>query len=117
MTKDFASYANADQFITLGRENVEALVKSSTIAAKGVEELIKSVQANATKTYEQNVAAFQRLSSVKSPTEFFEIYSGLARESVESAVAESRKLAESTQALLTASLEPITSRVKSQIKL
>jgi phasin family protein len=100
-----------DKFIALGKDNAEALVKSSTAAAKGFEEIAKHSQSYVTVSVEKADAAVKALFSVKTPAEFADLQSKLARESIESAIAEGRKFAELSQSVVTAALEPLNARI------
>lgn len=103
--------AGFEKFIALGKDNAEALVKSSTIAVKGFEEIAKASQALATKSAEKADAAVKAFLAVKSPTEFADLQTKLARESIETAISESRKFAELAQNAFTAALEPLNARI------
>ncbi len=100
-----------EKFVALGKENVEAVVKSSSVALQGLEEISKHSQAYFTKSVEKADSAIKALLSVKSPTEFAEIQNKLARENIETAIADSRKFSELTQSVISASLEPINARI------
>jgi len=100
-----------DKLVAFNKETTEAFVKSSTAAYKGFEEFTKAAQAVATKTASLNDAAFKAILAVKSPTELADLQGRLTRESVEAAIADSRKLAELANAALTAAVEPLNARV------
>lgn len=100
-----------DKFVALGKDNADALVKSSTIAAKGFEEIAKAAQALAVQSAERVDAAVKALSAVKTPAEFADVQTKLARENIELAIAESRKLAELSTSAFTAALEPLNARI------
>lgn len=100
-----------DTFVALGKENAEAMVKSGNAAMKGIEELQKAIQAATVRSAEKTDAALKAIAACKNPMEFADLQGKLARESVESAIAESRKFAELTQSLFTAALEPLNARV------
>jgi phasin family protein len=101
-----------DQIVAFGKENVDAFVKSSSLAVKGIEELTKAYTTLANQQIEQTVSAVKALSAVKSPTEFQTLYSNLAKTSIETLVAEGRKLQELTSAVVTNSAAPINARVQ-----
>lgn len=101
-----------DQIVAFGKENVDAFVKSSSLAVKGIEELTKAYTALANAQIEQTVAATKALTAVKSPTEFQTVYSNLAKTSLETLVAEGRKLQELTSTVVTNSAAPITARIQ-----
>lgn len=100
-----------DKFISLGKDNADALVKSSSAAAKGFEEISKYSQSYLTHSVEKADAAIKALFSVKTPAEFADLQSKLARDSIESAISESRKFAELSQSVVTATLEPFNARI------
>ncbi|OIQ93709.1 phasin protein [mine drainage metagenome] len=104
--------ANIDQLVSFGKDNVEALVKSSSLAVKGLEELSKVYAALANQSVEQTSAAVKALSSAKSPTEFQSIYNDLAKNNFEQFIAESRKIQELTNSLVTSSVAPLSARVQ-----
>lgn len=99
-----------DKLVTLGKENAEAFVKSGNAAYKGFEELSKVAQSLASKSLEQSDAAVKALLAVKSPAELADVQGRLAREAVESAIADSRKLAELVGSIYSSTVEPISSR-------
>jgi phasin family protein len=103
---------NFDQIISFGKENVEAFVKSSTVAVKGLEELAKVYTTLANQSIEQTSSAVKALTSAKSPTEFQAIYSGLAKTSLETFVAESKKIQELTNSIVTSSFAPLNARIQ-----
>ena len=101
-----------DQIVAFGKENVDAFVKSSSLAVKGIEELTKAYTSLANQQIEQTVSAVKALSAVKSPTEFQTIYSNLAKSSMETLVAEGRKLQELTSSVVTSSAAPLNARIQ-----
>lgn len=100
-----------EQFIAMGKENAEAFAKSSNVALKGFEEIAKAWQGLASRSAEKTDAAVKALTSCKSPVEAAELQSKLARESVEQAINETRKIAELSQTVFTAALEPLNARI------
>lgn len=104
-------FDNFENFMGLGKDNAEAVVKSSTAVAKGFEEIAKHSQAYVAKSVEKADAAVKALIAVKSPAELADLQSKLARESIETAIAEGRKFAELSQSVFTAALEPLNARI------
>ncbi|HSV28931.1 MAG TPA: phasin family protein [Candidatus Omnitrophota bacterium] len=100
-----------EQFIAMGKDNAEAMVKAGNVAMKGFEELQKAWQSAAARSVEKTDAAVKAMASCKSPVEIAEIQSKLARESVETAIVETRKFAELSQSVFTAALEPLNARM------
>lgn len=100
-----------EKFVALGKDNAEAVVKSSSLAVKGLEELAKASQAYLTQSAEKTDAAVKALLAVKSPAEYADLQGKLTRDSIETVIAESRKFAELSQSVFTAALEPLNARV------
>lgn len=100
-----------DKFIALGKENADAVAKSSAAAIKGFEEITKASQAYFAKSTEKADAAVKAIMSVKTPAELADVQAKLARESIEVAIAEGRKFAELSQSVFSAALEPLNARI------
>jgi phasin family protein len=100
----------AEEMTDLTKGNVEALVASSKLVAKGVESLGQEVAEYGRKSFEDASAAFKTFAEVKTPTDFFRLQSEFARAQFDSFVAESSKLSETVLKLAGEAAEPITSR-------
>lgn len=94
-----------------GKGNVEALVESGKIAAKGFEALGQGYADYARKQFEGTTAAFKGFAAVKSPTEFFKLHSDFVRGQFDSFVAESSKNTEAMIKLAGDVAKPISNRV------
>ena len=91
--------------------NVEALVESGKIAAKGFETLGQDYADYARKQFETATAAFKGFAAVKSPTELFKLQSDYVRGQFDSFVAESSKNTEAVIKLAGDVAKPISNRV------
>ncbi|MDG2534578.1 phasin family protein [Sphingomonas sp. HITSZ_GF] len=91
--------------------NVEALVESGRIAAKGIEGLGQDAAEYSRKSFETATAALKSLSSVKSPTEFFKLQSDYFRGAFDSYVAEASKNTEALIKLASDAAQPLSNRV------
>jgi phasin family protein len=100
----------AEEIAELTRGNVEALVASSKIAAKGVEALSQDAAEYGRKAFEEASATLKSFAEVKSATDFFKLQGDYARAAFDSAVAESARLSETVLKLAGDVAEPITSR-------
>jgi phasin family protein len=100
----------AEEFAELTRGNVEAIVASSKIVAKGVESISQDAAEYSRKALEEASATFRSFAEVKSPTDFFKLQGDYARAAFDSAVAESARLSETVLKLAGDVAEPITSR-------
>ena len=99
-----------EQIADLTRGNVEAIVASSKLAAKGVETLSKDAADYSRKSFEDASAAFKSFSQVKSPTDLFKLQGDFARSAFDAAVAETARLSETVLKLANDVAEPINSR-------
>lgn len=94
-----------------GKGNVEALVESGKIAAKGFETLGQDYADYARKQFEGTTAVLKSFAGVKSPTEFFKLQSDFVRGQFDSFVAESSKNTEAMLKLAGDVAKPISNRV------
>jgi phasin family protein len=91
--------------------NIEALVESSKIAAKGIETLGQEAADYGRKQLESATAALKTLSSIKSPTDFMKLHSDYMRSAFDAMVAETSKNTESMLKLAGEIAQPISNRV------
>jgi phasin family protein len=99
-----------EELAELGRGNVEALVASSKLAAKGVETLSQDAANYSRARFEEATAAFKSFTDVKSATDFFKLQGDFARSAFDSAVAQSARMSENVLKLAGDVAEPLTSR-------
>jgi phasin family protein len=99
-----------EEMTELAKGNVEALVSSARIAAKGGETIGQDVAEYSKKSFENAMAVFKSFASVKSPTELFQLQSDFAKSSFDSAVAEASKLSESLLKIAGEVAQPLSSR-------
>lgn len=90
--------------------NVEAIVESSKIAAKGLETLGQDAAEYSRKSFETATAALKTFATVKSPTELFKLQSDFFRTSFDSYVAEASKNTEAMLKLAGDAAQPLSSR-------
>ncbi|MEM7506131.1 MAG: phasin family protein [Pseudomonadota bacterium] len=93
-----------------GQENVDAIVASSKIAAKAVEDINAELMAYSKKSYEEGVAAAKDLTACKSVTEYFEKQNDFAKTSFDTFVAQATKMNEMYTAAAKDAFAPITDR-------
>ena len=91
--------------------NVEAIVESSKIAAKGMETMGQDAAAYAKKAFEDMTATAKQMASVKSPTDFMKLQSDFFRSSFDAMVAQSSKSTETMLKLAGEVAQPISNRV------
>jgi len=101
----------AEDFVSFGQGNVEALLRSSQIWVAGVQDLGKQLVATAQAQLDETVSTFKAMTTVKSLKEAMDLQSTLARNSLDKAVAETGKMTDASLKLAEQALAPITARV------
>ena len=99
-----------EEMTDLTRGNVEAIVASSKVAARGIETLSQDVAEFGRRSFEEASAAVKNIAEVRSATDFFRLQSDFARTAFDSMIAESSKMSEAMMKLAGEVAEPITSR-------
>jgi phasin family protein len=100
----------AGELAEIAKANVEALTEAGRIAATGARTIGQDVLASGREGIEQASAAVKTLAEAKSPTEFFQIQSELARASFDRAVAEGSKFTEQLVKLAGEAVQPLSNR-------
>jgi phasin family protein len=101
----------AEELVTFGQGNIEAVVKAGQIWTSGVQDLGKHVAASAQAQLDQTVATWKALAAAKSLKDALEVQTGFARTSMEKAVAETGRLTDASLRLAEQTMAPITARV------
>lgn len=112
VTEQFEKFTKGIEGLTaFGQENVDALVKSSEIAAKAAEGIGSEISAYSKKAFEDGVAAAQDFAAAKTLTELFEKQTAFAQSSFEGFVSQATKLNEIYVAAAKDISAPIGARV------
>ncbi len=102
----------AEQFITFGQGNVEALVKSSQIVATGLQDLSKQIAANAQAAMDETHVHLPRDGHASAPSRRrWTCRRRFARSSFEKAVAQTGQLTEASFKLAEQAIQPLAGRV------
>lgn len=104
------SQKTAEEMTEIAKANVEALTEAGRIAATGAKTLGQDMLAAGREGFEQASASVKTLADAKSPTEFIQIQSELARASFDRAVSESSKFAEAFVKLAGEAIQPLSTR-------
>jgi phasin family protein len=100
----------AEELTELGRGNVEALVASTKIAAKGLETVGQELAEFGRKSFEDASQALKSFAEVKSPADFFRLQTEFVRSQFDATVVETSKMSEVMIKLAGEVAEPITNR-------
>lgn len=90
--------------------NVEAVVESSKIAAKGAEALGQEAAEYSRKSFEKATATMKNFASVKSPTEFFQLQSEFFSSAFDTMASEASKSSEAVLKLAGDVVQPLSTR-------
>src|SRR5437588_3138662 len=85
---------NIDEFQQLGKDNVDATLKSFGVVSKSAQAIAVEIADYSKKVYEQGTAATEKLIGAKSLDKAFEVQSEYVRSAYEGFVAEATKLGE-----------------------
>ncbi len=112
VTEQIEKFTKGFEGITaFGQENLDAVVKSSEIAAKAAEGIGTEISAYSKKAFEDGVAAAQELASAKTITELFEKQSAYAQSAFEGWIQQTTKMNEIYVAAAKDISAPIGARV------
>ncbi len=111
--------ANAEKFgkgfedmSAFGQETLDALAKSTEIAAKAAEELNADIAAFSKKSFDESIAAAKDIATAKTPTELFEKQAAFATSAFEGFFAQATKWNEAMAKATKEALAPVGARVK-----
>lgn len=101
---------------SMGQENMEAVVESATIFAKGVEEVATEQAAFTKEAVEKGVEQFKAVASVKTPQEFIEAQTDFMREAFEANIAQMTKLTDMWTATTKDASQPLNKRYTAAVE-
>lgn len=99
-----------EDIVDFSKGNLEAIVTSGRVAAKGAQDIAKYSADYGRKSIEDANANAKKFAAVKSPTEFFALQSEVAKTSLDAMVGEASKFAEGYMKLLGEIVQPIQNR-------
>jgi phasin family protein len=112
LTENFEKFSKGlEGFSSFQQENVEAVVKSSEIAAKAFEGIGSEISAYSKKSFEDGVAAAQDFASAKTVNELFEKQTAFAQNAFEGWLHQTTKMNEIVAAAAKDVSAPIAQRV------
>ncbi|WP_309602820.1 phasin family protein [Sphingomonas sp.] len=100
----------ASEMTEIAKANLEAITEAGRIAATGVRSLGQDALASSRDGFEQASTSLKTLADAKSPTEFFQLQSELARTSFDRLVAEGSKFTEAMVKLAGEAVQPLSNR-------
>lgn len=106
-----AAIEKYEEAAIIGQGNLEAVVASGTVVAKGMETFGQALYAYAQSSFDANVKAVEAMMHVKSLPELLELQSALTRSSFDRAVSEGHKLTELGVQVANDAAKPLTDRI------
>ncbi len=106
----------AQDAAVMGQDQIDALVKSSTIFAKGMEDIVKTCMEIAQEAGEKSQAVAKTMMSCKTLNEFTDVQTKLAQASFDEFMTNATKISEQSVKLCTDALEPINDQMGKAIK-
>ena len=100
----------AEDMTEFTKGNVEAIVASSRVAAKGIESMAQDAAETAKSGFEQAQTALKSFTQVKSPTELFQLQSDYAKTAFDQLVANASKASEQMMKLMGDVAQPLSNR-------
>jgi phasin family protein len=101
----------AEEFVTFGQGNLEAIMKSNQIWMTGLQDMSKAFAATAQAQMEETVSTMKTFAGLRSLKDAMDLQTSFARTSFEKAMSESGKITESSLKLAEQAMAPITARV------
>jgi phasin family protein len=111
-----AVFKGYDQLSNLNKDNLEAVVASGNIVAKGVEGFSKEVFALVQSSFETSMNAAKAFMGVKTLREAIDLQADLSRSQFDRLMADSTKLAEMSVKVANEAFQPIQARVNVAIE-
>ncbi len=100
-----------EEMTEITKGNVEAMVESGKIAAKGMETLGQEAVDYGRKSFEKATASMKSFATVKTPTEFFQLHSQFVSSSFDDFTKEAARHGEVMMKLASDIAQPLTARV------
>jgi phasin family protein len=102
-------------FVALQQDNFDAFVKSSTTFAKGFEQFSKHLVDLTTKQVEENIELAKKFATLKNVNDVVALQTKVIEEGFETAIEESRKVADLSTSMIKDAAAPIAERVKANV--
>ena len=108
---EYQSVQTAEQIVSFGQGNLEAMVKSGQIVATGLQDLSKQMAATAQATMDETLNTFRAMAGVRSFREAMDLQTSLARSTMEKTLTQTGHVAETSLKLAEQAIAPLASRM------
>jgi len=110
------AHQNYDDLAGFNKETLDAVIASSNVVAKGVEDLGQEIASYAQQAAEKNIAAAQKLFAVKNVQDAMDLQAEWAKSAFDGFVAESTKLQDMSMQVGTKASEPLSKQVNAAVE-
>jgi phasin family protein len=111
-----AATQSYDELAALGKDNMDIMVKASTVLVKGIETLGMEVATYGQASVERSVANTQALFGVKTLRELVDLHTELTKETFDSWVEEGTKIGEMSAKVANEAFGPIQEQVNAAVE-
>jgi phasin family protein len=100
----------------LGRDHVEAMIKTGSLFAKGFEEILRTSMSLAQDSAEKQAQFIKQAMSVKTLNEWTDVHNRIAQANFDDFMAGATKISELSVKLLTQSTEPLNNQINKTVQ-
>jgi phasin family protein len=110
------AFKNYDELADFNKETIEAVMASSNVVAKGVEDFGQEIASYAQQAAEKNIEAAKKMFAVKSMQDAMDLQAEWAKMAFDSFMAESAKLQDMSMQVGTKAAEPLNKQVNAAVE-
>ena len=110
------AFKNYDELADFNKDTIEAVIASSNVVAKGVEEVGQEIAAYAQQAAEKNIETAKKLFAVRNVQDALDLQAEWAKTAFDGFVAESAKLQELSLQVSTQASQPISKQVNAAVE-
>ena len=110
------AFKNYDEIADFNKDTIEAVIASSNVVAKGVEDLGQEIASYAQFAAEKNIETAKQLFAVKSVQDAMDLQASWAKAAFDGFLAESAKLQDLSLQVSTKAAEPLSKQVNAAVE-
>lgn len=110
------SFKAVEDAMAFSKENVDAVVKSSSVAAKGFQDVATLFADMTRSSIEENVAASKKVFECKTPQEVAELQAELMKSGYEKLVENATRISEASTKIAEEATKPLQARVEASVE-
>lgn len=99
-----------EDLMQMNKQNLEAATSASKALSKGLEDISKEALAFSTRSMDGAVAASKQISACKTPADFSDLQTRLAKEQWDSVMAQTKKMVDLSTTVMKGAMEPLQAR-------